>query len=90
MGGPAGALAGAAIGSVAGVAASWALEADASVREAKEEELDEQIGVIGGDLGVECLEHPASKRGAYSAAAMGLESSETEPLAEGPILPPPK
>jgi hypothetical protein len=90
MGGPAGALAGAGIGSVAGAVASWALEADASEREAKEEKLDEEIGVSGGDLGVECLEHPPSKTGAYSAASMGLGDSGDETLAEGPIQPPPR
>ena len=63
---------------------------NASEREAKEEKLDEEIGVSGGDLGVECLEHPASKRGTYSAAAMGIGGSGDETLAEGPILPPPK
>jgi len=90
MGGPAGAVAGAVIGSVAGAVASWALEADASEREAKEEKLDKEIGVSGGELGVECLEHPASKRGTYSAASMGLGGSEADTLADGPILPPPK
>ena len=90
MGGPAGVVAGAVIGSVAGAVASWALEADASEREAKEEKLDEEIGVSGGDIGVECLEHPVSKRGTYSAASMGIGDSGEETLAEGPFLPPPK
>ena len=90
MGGPAGAAAGAVIGSVAGALASWALEADANEQEANDEKLDREIGVSGGDLGVECLEHPASKRGAYSAVSMGLGGSGAETLAEGPILPPPK
>ena len=90
MGGPPGVVAGAVIGSVAGALASWALEADAVERAAKDEKLDQEIGVSGGDIGVECLEHPPSKRGTYSAASMGLGGSGEETLAEGPILPPPK
>jgi hypothetical protein len=90
MGGPPGVVAGAVLGGVAGALASWALEADATEYQANEEKLDREIGVSGGELGVECLEHPASKRGTYSAASMGIGGSADETLAEGPILPPPK
>ena len=90
MGGPAGAAAGAVIGSVAGALASWALEADATERQTEDHKLDKEIGVSGGDIGVECLEHPAAQRGTYSAASMGVGDSGAETLAEGPILPPPK
>jgi hypothetical protein len=90
MGGLPGAVAGAVIGSVVGVLASRALEAEADEHEAEDEKLDREIGVSGGDIGVACLKHPASKTGAYSEAAMGLGDSGDETLAEGPILPPPK
>jgi hypothetical protein len=90
MGGPPGAIAGAVIGGVAGALASWALDADAAERRPEDEKLDKEIGVSGGDMGAEGLEHPANQTGAYSVAVMGLGDSGAGTLAEGPILPPPK
>ncbi len=93
IGGPPGAVVGALIGGAAGALATWALEAEKVEENAREEKLDEEIGVMGGDIGVAGLEHPPAQRGAYSSAAMGAGSStgsdETSP-AEGPIVPPTK
>ncbi len=91
IGGPPGAIAGALLGGAAGALASWALEAEKVEENARVEKLDEEIGVMGGDIGVPGLEHPPPQRGAYSSAAMGAgsstESDEASP-AEGPIVPP--
>jgi hypothetical protein len=84
--GPAGIVAGALIGGAAGAVAASALEKDAARKAARTRELDEQIGVTGGDLGAPNLKHPPARVGAYSAASVGAASSgdDDEP-AEGPI-----
>jgi hypothetical protein len=84
--GPAGVVAGALIGGAVGAVAASALEKDAARKEARTRELDEQIGVIGGDLGAPNLKHPPAGVGAYSAASVGVQTSgdDGEP-AEGPI-----
>ena len=53
---------------------------------AHDRELDEEIGVMGGDLGAPNLKHPPAKVGAYSTAATGTGASGggSEP-AEGPM-----
>lgn len=88
--GPPGIAAGAVLGGVAGTLTSWALESNATDLEAKNERLDAEIGVSGGDIGVPGLEHPPAKTGAYSVASMGLDDPGESRLAEGPIQPPPK
>jgi hypothetical protein len=88
IGGPPGAVVGALLGGAAGAAASWALEAEKVEENAREEKLDEELGVSGGDIGVPGLQHPPPQRGTYSSAAMGAGTateSDEEELAEGPI-----
>lgn len=89
--GPAGMVVGAVIGGAAGAVAASALEKDAARKQARERELDEQIGVTGGDLGAPNLKHPPARVGAYSAASAGVATSgdEEEP-AEGPMPSPKK
>jgi hypothetical protein len=84
--GPAGAVAGALIGAAAGAAAASALEKDAARKAAHARELDEEIGVTGGDLGAPNLKHPPARVGAYSGASVGVATpgGDEEP-AEGPI-----
>jgi outer membrane lipoprotein SlyB len=82
--GPPGALAGAIIGGVAGALAGAVMDQESSAREQRTRELDAEIGVSGGDLGAPNLEHPAPKRGTYSAAASGVSPADDAP-AEGPI-----
>lgn len=89
MAGPPGMAVGAVIGGVVGALTSWALDANAVDFNAHERELDATIGVSGGDIGVDGLQHPPPERGTYSAAAMGVGASEEATAADGPILPPP-
>lgn len=86
--GPPGAAAGAVIGGIVGAMAAAALERDSVARAAVDRELDEEIGVSGGDLGAPNLEHPPSKRGLYSMATSGAGASGGSAPAEGPIAPP--
>ena len=80
-------MAGALIGGVAGAVAASALEKDAAQKAAHTRELDEQIGVTGGDLGAPNLKHPPARVGAYSAASVGAATSgdDDEEPAEGPM-----
>ena len=88
--GPPGALVGALIGAAAGASAGWAHESATLERAQRERQLDAEIGVSGGDIGVSGLEHPPATVGAFSAEASGAASSGSDPVtSEGPILPPP-
>jgi hypothetical protein len=86
--GPAGALAGAVIGGVVGAVATGIVEANAADRAAIERELDDEIGVSGGDLGAPNLKHPPAKAGLYSSASSGAGQSSDSAPAEGPMQPP--
>jgi hypothetical protein len=86
IGGPPGAVAGAVIGGVVGVLAELALEHEADAVAQHEAELDDEIGVSGGEMGAPNLEHPAAVVGAYSAGASGGgDRSSSVPPAEGPM-----
>lgn len=88
--GPPGAILGALIGAAAGASAGFAHESATLEKAQHERELDAQIGVSGGDIGVPGLKHPPVKVGAFSAEASGAASSGMEPeTSNGPILPPP-
>ena len=86
--GPPGIVAGAIIGAVAGALTAEVLETDGERVAAHDRELDEEIGVSGGDLGAPNLKHPPAKVGAYSAASAGAGASDGEQPAEGPIQTP--
>lgn len=86
--GPPGAIAGAVIGGVVGVLAGAALENQADVTAARDEELDDEIGVNGGTMGAPNLEHPPASRGTYAGASAGTGSSASSPPAEGPFQAP--
>ncbi|HEY8089181.1 MAG TPA: hypothetical protein VIF09_15085 [Polyangiaceae bacterium] len=89
--GPVGMVAGGVLGGAAGAAAASALEKDGTRKAARDRELDEEIGVSGGELGAPNLKHPPARVGAYSAASAGVATTggdDDEP-AEGP-MPPPK
>lgn len=87
--GPPGAVAGAIVGGVAGALAGAAMDTDATVQSQRTRELDETIGVMGGEIGAPNLEHPPAKVGRYSLASTGVApSAGDEAPAEGPIEPP--
>jgi phage tail tape-measure protein len=86
--GPPGALAGAIIGGVVGAVTGAGLDAQSTVDTAHERKLDEEIGVIGGEMGAPNLKHPPAKVGAYSSAAAGAGTSSDATPAEGPFSEP--
>src|SRR5450631_3927936 len=83
MAGPPGMVAGALIGAAAGALAAEAMGAESARQAAHTAELDEEIGVSGGDLGAPNLKHPPAKVGAYSAAAAGVAATGGGEPAEG-------
>jgi len=85
--GPPGAVVGAALGVAIGVTAEDALESASAARRAKDEKLDDEIGINGGDLGAPNLKHPPARVGAFSAASSGGGGS-SRPAAEGPLSTP--
>jgi hypothetical protein len=87
--GPPGIVTGAIIGGVAGAIAGAALDSEAADRAVRTRGLDEELGVIEGELGAPNLDHPPAKVGAYSAASAGAGASSDEEPAEGPIQAPP-
>jgi hypothetical protein len=85
LAGPGGMIAGAVIGSAIGAASSIALDADQVERDIKDEGLDRDIGVIDGHIGEASPDQPASVRGTFSAASMGLAHESQVPPSDGPI-----
>lgn len=70
--GPVGLVAGGLIGAAAGAAAGIAF-VDAEAEQAvMDEQLDEEIGVIGGNIGVASPNAPKSNRGVVSASSAGV------------------
>jgi len=87
--GPPGLVAGTILGGFAGAIAGAAVDSESRRQAAHTRELDAEIGVSEGDIGVTALEHPPATRGVYSAASAGIGagSSGSTP-AEGPMTPP--
>ncbi len=92
LAGPPGVAAGAVIGAVAGTLTAWAMDAEATEKEAADRELDKDIGVDGGDIGTSRLKHPPARVGAVSAEAAGSAGASTDDTvsAAGPIGAPPE
>ncbi len=85
MAGPPGIVAGAIVGGVAGALTGAALDIDSARRAARTRELDDAIGVTGGDIGAPTLAHPPAQIGATSGASLGVEPSLDQQPAEGPM-----
>ena len=86
--GPPGMVAGAIIGAVAGVLSGSVIDGDTRREDAHTRELDEELGVAAGELGAPTLKHPPAARGTYSAASLGVGILAEEDPAEGPIQQP--
>jgi hypothetical protein len=86
--GPPGAMAGAIIGGVVGAVTGAAVDTQSAVDTAEERKLDEQIGVMGGEIGAPNLKHPPAKVGAYSSSSTGVGTSSDSTPAEGPFSEP--
>lgn len=85
-----GAIVGAAIGSVMGGMTAWAMRSGTEIEATRDSQLDIDIGVTGGEIGVESLEHPPAKVGAFSKEAAGAGGSTEPHSASGPFLRPPE
>ena len=83
--GPAGAVAGMVIGGLAGEVTGEALDLEEARSRRHDEELDETIGVIGGNLGAARPGAPPARIGAPSAASVGLAGGGGSTPAEGPM-----
>ena len=86
--GPVGAIAGAIIGAAAGSLLGDVTHNDGLERDAKDAELDGEIGVSGGEMGAPNLAHPPATIGAFSGGASGASSGGDEEPAEGPMQSP--
>jgi len=85
--GPGGAAAGALIGGAVGALVAKVGDEESERVSLHDGELDAVIGVNGGDLGAPNLEHPPATRGTYSAAASGGAGSSGA-TAAGPMQTP--
>ena len=85
--GPAGLVTGTAVGALLGAAAGRALDASDAARDRRDRELDEEIGIAGGDMGAAPEHQPPPYRGTYSSASAGV-STGGGVAADGPIPPP--
>jgi hypothetical protein len=83
--GPPGVVAGAVIGGAIGTAAAAALHADRLRHERREQQLDADIGVIGGHIGEASPDAPRSQRGIFHATSLGVSEGDGGVPAEGPM-----
>jgi hypothetical protein len=83
--GPPGVAVGAAIGAAVGAVAEGVVDRDKQARSRHDATLDQEIGVIGGDIGAPNLRHPPARVGAYSDASAGARGRGKRTPAEGPI-----
>lgn len=83
--GPAGAIAGAVVGGAVGAVAGGALVEEEEERHHHDEELDEVIGVIGGNIGEAPPDQPPARIGAFSRASTGTGGGGEAPSTDGPM-----
>ena len=83
--GPAGAAAGALIGGVVGAVAAKISDEEADRMCLRDGELDDEIGINGGDLGAPNLKHPPAVRGTYSGASAGAGGGARGSTSGGPM-----
>jgi hypothetical protein len=82
-------VAGALLGAAAGALSGGVIDGDARREAVHTRELDEDLGVEGGEIGAPLLAHPPALRGVYSAASAGGGAVSQEAPAEGPFQAPP-
>jgi hypothetical protein len=88
MAGLPGAVVGALIGGAAGAIGAVISSEESHRKDQREEGLDAEIGVSGGEMGAPNLDHPPPSRGTYSASSAGAAGGATAVPAEGPSPPP--
>jgi phage tail tape-measure protein len=82
--GPAGMAIGAFLGGAIGAAVGEVLHLDHEAAARRDEQLDKDIGVSGGDLGAASPNQPPS-RGVFHSASMGVSHGTGSAPSEGPI-----
>jgi hypothetical protein len=82
--GPPGLVAGGIVGTAMGVLAGVGLDHAEHAHDEHERQLDDEIGVTRGDLGAASPYAPPPTTGAYSAASAGVTTSRPTPC-EGPM-----
>lgn len=83
--GPVGTVAGMVVGAMAGALTGHVLEDEGRRARTHDEELDEAIGVTGGDLGAARADAPPARIGTPSIASCGVAIAGEPSPAEGPI-----
>jgi hypothetical protein len=84
LAGPPGMVIGAVIGGAVGAVAGEVRHMDHVEAAARDEQLDRDIGVSGGDLGAAPADQPPS-RGVFHATSLGVSTGTSPWPAEGPI-----
>ncbi|MFO0761769.1 MAG: hypothetical protein U0359_35325 [Byssovorax sp.] len=84
VGGPPGAAIGAVIGGAIGAAAGYAIDVEAHERAAHDQQLDMDIGVIGGDLGEAPPGQPPASLNRVHLASLGIAEAAPD-SSDGPI-----
>jgi outer membrane lipoprotein SlyB len=77
------------LGGAAAALGAWATQRQEQEMAERDSQLDIEIGVDDGDIGVPGLEHPPAKVGAFSKEVSGAGSSTEVTPASGPFLRPP-
>jgi hypothetical protein len=85
LGGPPGMVAGAVLGGAIAAAVGVTLHEEHACESAAEDELDREIGVIGGNIGEASPDAPKSQRGTFHAASMGASSAPGAEPSDGPM-----
>ncbi len=83
--GPPGMIAGALLGGAVGSIAGHRLEKEDAFASQHDADLDEAIGVVGGDLGAASPHQPPAVRGAYSGGSAGTGGQGEQAPSEGPL-----
>lgn len=83
--GPVGIIAGAIIGSGVGAVLAIAQNRQWHRNSEGEDLYDEELGIMGGELGSPNLEHPPATVGTYSTGSLGLSRPPEERIASGPV-----
>jgi hypothetical protein len=86
--GPPGMIAGAVIGGAVGAVATKIADDESERVSLHDRELDDVIGVNGGDLGEPSLKHPPAVLGTYSAGASGAGGGGGGSSSAGPMSSP--
>jgi hypothetical protein len=84
--GPIGMVIGGILGAVAGAGCGDAVGKIQEHRSLHDDQIDEVMGVIDGNLGTAAWDQPPARIGAYSAASAGITSTSVDSApAEGPM-----